>query len=231
MGSSASQACARRWSDNASAEFLLRMHGHDSSPTREQVLRRIREEIDARRAAGEKLPAPPKTAIAGPEYFGFNQPEVRFAIERRHLTTHINSLEACCFWPAPVKANRTCARSVKSTVVQHRSKSHEAWTQIAAEVEALDPDRRCAAYWRGKRQREAAAAGLLPWRQRAPGDAASAPAERSCSGRNRRRYRAVPKRLVDCILDVRLAHMFAPKRCLSRRHGLKDISASLRPHA
>ena len=41
------------------------------------MLRRIREEIDARRAAGEKLPAPPKTAIAGPEYFGFNQPEVK----------------------------------------------------------------------------------------------------------------------------------------------------------
>ena len=42
-----------------------------------QVLRRIRDEIEARRAAGERLPAPPKTAIAGPEYFGFNQPEVR----------------------------------------------------------------------------------------------------------------------------------------------------------
>ena len=42
-----------------------------------QVLRRIREEIEVRRAAGQTLPAPPKTAIAGPEYFGFNQPEVR----------------------------------------------------------------------------------------------------------------------------------------------------------
>ena len=42
-----------------------------------QVLRRIRDEIEARRAGGERLPAPPKTAIAGPEYFGFNQPEVR----------------------------------------------------------------------------------------------------------------------------------------------------------
>ena len=61
-------------------------------------------------------------------------------------------------------------------------------TQIAAEVEALDPDRRCVAYWQGKRQREAAVAGLLPWRQRAAGDATAPPAERGCtSGRSRRR--------------------------------------------
>lgn len=41
-----------------------------------QVLKRINAEIEARRKAGEDLPPPPKTAIAGPEYFGFNQPEV-----------------------------------------------------------------------------------------------------------------------------------------------------------
>ncbi len=41
-----------------------------------QVLKRINGEIEARRAAGEDLPPPPKTAIAGPEYFGLNQPEV-----------------------------------------------------------------------------------------------------------------------------------------------------------
>lgn len=42
-----------------------------------QVLKRINSEIEARRRAGENLPPPPKTAIAGPEYFGLNQPEVR----------------------------------------------------------------------------------------------------------------------------------------------------------
>ena len=42
-----------------------------------QVLKRINAEIEARRAAGEDLPPPPKTAIAGPEYFGLNQIEVR----------------------------------------------------------------------------------------------------------------------------------------------------------
>ena len=42
----------------------------------EQVLKRINSEIEARRKAGENLPPPPKTAIAGPEYFGLNQPEV-----------------------------------------------------------------------------------------------------------------------------------------------------------
>jgi len=40
------------------------------------VLKRINSEIEARRKAGENLPPPPKTAIAGPEYFGLNQPEV-----------------------------------------------------------------------------------------------------------------------------------------------------------
>lgn len=43
-----------------------------------QVLKRINSEIEARRKAGENLPPPPKTAIAGPEYFGLNQPEVSF---------------------------------------------------------------------------------------------------------------------------------------------------------
>ncbi len=41
-----------------------------------KVLKRINAEIEARRAAGEDLPPPPKTAIAGPEYFGLNQLEV-----------------------------------------------------------------------------------------------------------------------------------------------------------
>ena len=40
------------------------------------MLKRINGQIEARRAAGEDLPPPPKTAIAGPEYFGLNQPEV-----------------------------------------------------------------------------------------------------------------------------------------------------------
>jgi hypothetical protein len=45
------------------------------------VLRRINAEIEARRRAGEDLPPPPKTAIAGPEYFGLNQPNIVLAIE------------------------------------------------------------------------------------------------------------------------------------------------------
>lgn len=40
------------------------------------ILKRINAEIEARRRAGEDLPPPPKTAIAGPEYFGLNQPNV-----------------------------------------------------------------------------------------------------------------------------------------------------------
>jgi len=45
------------------------------------ILKRINSEIEARRKAGEDLPPPPKTAIAGPEYFGLNQPNITFAIE------------------------------------------------------------------------------------------------------------------------------------------------------
>lgn len=42
-----------------------------------QIQKRINAVIEARRKAGEDLPPAPKTAIAGPEFFGFNQPEVR----------------------------------------------------------------------------------------------------------------------------------------------------------
>lgn len=45
------------------------------------VLKRINAEIEARRKAGEDLPPPPKTAIAGPEYFGLNQPNIVDAVE------------------------------------------------------------------------------------------------------------------------------------------------------
>ena len=34
-----------------------------------------------RREAGEPLPPPPKTAIAGPEYFGLTHPDVILQIE------------------------------------------------------------------------------------------------------------------------------------------------------
>jgi hypothetical protein len=37
--------------------------------------------IEQRRAQGENLPPPPRTAIAGPEYFGLNDPSVVEAIE------------------------------------------------------------------------------------------------------------------------------------------------------
>jgi hypothetical protein len=42
-----------------------------------KILKRIKGVIEARRAAGEDLPPAPKTAIAGPEYFGLNDAAVR----------------------------------------------------------------------------------------------------------------------------------------------------------
>ena len=40
------------------------------------MLARINGAIESRRAAGEALPPPPKTAIAGPEYFGLTHPAI-----------------------------------------------------------------------------------------------------------------------------------------------------------
>ena len=54
-----------------------------------QVLKRINSEIEARRKAGENLPPPPKTAIAGPEYFGLNQPEVGQSKRAVYRKSHI----------------------------------------------------------------------------------------------------------------------------------------------
>ncbi|GBF99740.1 hypothetical protein Rsub_12515 [Raphidocelis subcapitata] len=45
------------------------------------ILKRIKGVIETRRAAGEALPPAPKTAIAGPEYFGLNDAGVVAAIE------------------------------------------------------------------------------------------------------------------------------------------------------
>jgi len=45
------------------------------------ILRRINDVIEDRRSKGEDLPPPPKTAIAGPEYFGLNQEELVEQIE------------------------------------------------------------------------------------------------------------------------------------------------------
>lgn len=49
--------------------------------TRRQILKRINAVISARIAAGEPLPPPPRTAIAGPEYFGLNDLATLGAIE------------------------------------------------------------------------------------------------------------------------------------------------------
>lgn len=54
------------------------------------ILKRINGEINRRRTQGEDLPVPPKTAIAGPEYFGLNQGFIVDQIEEldpEHLCT------------------------------------------------------------------------------------------------------------------------------------------------
>eukprot|EP00887_Chlorella_sp_A99_P007228 scaffold2.g7228.t1 len=68
------------------------------------ILKRINAEIEARRRAGEGLPPPPKTAIAGPEYFGLNQPNIQEAIEAldpNHLCTE--------YWTGKAERERAAA--------------------------------------------------------------------------------------------------------------------------
>jgi hypothetical protein len=68
------------------------------------VLKRINGEIERRRAAGEDLPPPPRTAIAGPEYFGFNQPNIVEAVEA------LDSESECAqYWAGKVQRERAAA--------------------------------------------------------------------------------------------------------------------------
>ena len=78
------------------------------------VLKRINKEIDKRRAAGENLPPPPKTAIAGPEYFGLIQPDILRKIEA------LDTEKKCdIYWEG--KLDRQIASRKLSQVVRQRS--------------------------------------------------------------------------------------------------------------
>jgi hypothetical protein len=57
------------------------LDGKSATACWKSILDRINEEINDRRRAGENLPPPPRTAIAGPEYFGLNIPETVEALE------------------------------------------------------------------------------------------------------------------------------------------------------
>ena len=65
------------------------------------ILKRINSEIEARRQAGEDLPPPPKTAIAGPEYFGFNQADIQEAVEALDPNREVE-----VYWSGKVERNR-----------------------------------------------------------------------------------------------------------------------------
>lgn len=111
-----------------------------------QVLKRINAEIEDRRGAGEDLPPPPKTAIAGPEYFGFNQAEVR--------PFHAGGLEC--------RQGQGGGAGGLDTQTRRACQCHACVdsAQIQDVIELLDPEHACIEYWQGKADREAHAAGL-----------------------------------------------------------------------
>ncbi|KAK9827901.1 hypothetical protein WJX74_008299 [Apatococcus lobatus] len=57
------------------------VEGRSATGAWNAILARINENINKRRRAGEDLPPPPKTALAGPEYFGLIHPDVIAKIE------------------------------------------------------------------------------------------------------------------------------------------------------
>ena len=67
------------------------------------VLARINGAIEARRAAGEALPPPPKTAIAGPEYFGLTHPAILPQLEALDVD-HV----CVDYWAGKQVARSTC---------------------------------------------------------------------------------------------------------------------------
>ncbi|PRW21070.1 Transforming growth factor beta regulator 1 [Chlorella sorokiniana] len=89
------------------------------------ILKRINAEIEARRRAGEDLPPPPKTAIAGPEYFGLNQPNIQSAVEA--LDPHRLCTE---YWAG--KEDRMAAAAGRPPVPGGAARAQRAQRQPAA---------------------------------------------------------------------------------------------------
>jgi hypothetical protein len=139
-----------------------------STHTATQILKRINAVITQRIAAGEALPPPPRTAIAGPEYFGLNDAATQVGwvglgwvgwvcwlavvacggwldagwldatSSHTHTHSHTHTDTATSITP-----RRRCVRM---------SLSCPAHPEQAA-IEALDPEGLCGTYWQGKRQR------------------------------------------------------------------------------
>ena len=101
-----------------------------------QILQRINDEIEARRQAGDDLPPPPKTALAGPEYFGLNQVEVTI-LEAYQPALQISIVAALSLqglilllpdghslmWHSDLTTGLACACLHKAMRVLHRMKA------------------------------------------------------------------------------------------------------------
>lgn len=97
-----------------------------------QILKRINEEINRRRKAGEKLPPPPKTAIAGPEYFGFNQAEVTYLplLHCKEGYCHGPQLKAFIKKLFKKACSRKCIKKVKVSAVDALERCIARFTQV-----------------------------------------------------------------------------------------------------
>ena len=97
------------------------LDGKSSTACWKAVLDRINMEINRRRHEGEDLPAPARTAIAGPEYFGLNIPDTVDGLE--HLDP-----EHCCakYWAVSSIARTVdcgfvdCGNSARQLPIRNR---------------------------------------------------------------------------------------------------------------
>ena len=142
-----------------------------------QILKRINSEIERRRKAGEDLPPAPKTAIAGPEYFGLCQPDVCAlpcllvllsavaALFGQMTIPHaafLGSVKPCLYAWLPLQGpNAQFAGPRPTAVLQLLGRRLTlGCLQFVEQLDMLDPDRECTAYWQGKAVRDQAIAGL-----------------------------------------------------------------------
>jgi hypothetical protein len=143
------------------------------------VLARINGAIEARRAAGEALPPPPKTAIAGPEYFGLTHPAILPQLEALDV-------DRICvdYWAGKQARSCRCASAhILLTVTDILSDTHQKRPLVAADELDWAPALRHSAHGLLCSAQDREAYGLVHGTERSPSAKVSAAALRKARSR------------------------------------------------